>query len=36
LGQAGAFAGLLCVVLAGFGEVLVEGHGLFLGGGCGW
>jgi hypothetical protein len=30
LGQAGAIAGLLCVVLAGFGDVVVEGHGLLL------
>jgi hypothetical protein len=36
VGQAGAIAGLLCVVLAGFGEVVVEGHGPLLGGGRGW
>jgi hypothetical protein len=30
LDQAGVFAFLLCVVLAGFGDVVVEGHGLLL------
>jgi hypothetical protein len=34
LGQAGAIAGLLCVVLACFSEVVVEGHGPLPGGGC--
>jgi hypothetical protein len=34
LEQAVALAGLLCVVLTGFAEVLVEGHGLLPGGGC--
>jgi hypothetical protein len=35
-GQAVALAGLLCLVLAGLGEVFVEGHGLLLDGGCDW